>query len=431
MKKIIDFVTKYPVAITALLCLVFFFLPFKPKPFGDGQFHAGTQQLIEYILHGFNGSISIDKGFLTLFCYLIPYSVVYSFHSDKLFFLSGVIFSCIFICLSVHYLFKAFDLLKFSRKAKFLTLVLLCLFPVHIYYAMGIIGEAFGFFAVSAFVYFWIKITNSKTNSLSDFMFLGLSLVLLYGIKPTMIPFIIAFTAFLVLRKFDFRNKLIYLAAVAIIPLLIAIESKLDNSDFEFKNTVFRNQILWSRFELRDEPFNWLPQHGHDGFESNDYLNNLKKRRELDSICEANHYDKTKYYINWVKDDITNNPGLTLRQYSLKFFQAQSFIISPLMKSNKSNVVKFGIHGYINLINYILIIVGLLAMVKLFRTRNYKLFVPFLFFWGWSLIYVFAFHSEQRYMFPARPILLFLFAYWVSNSKFINDFFTRNKNVNS
>ena len=418
MKRIVDFVIKYPVVLNAILCLIFFFLPFKPKPFGDGQFHSGTLQLIEFILHGFQGNIAIDKGFLTLFCYLIPYSIVYTFHSDHLYFLSGVIFSCIFVCLSVHYLFKAFDLLQFSKKAKFFSIVLLCLFPVHIYYAMGIIGEAFGFFAVSVFVYFWVKISNSKDNSKHDFTYLGLSLVLLYGIKPTMIPFIFAFTCYLLIQKFVLRNKIIYLLTIAIIPLLISIERKLDNTGFEFKNMVFRNQILWSRYELRDEPFNWLPQHGHDGFESQDYLNNLKKRQELDSICEANHYDKTNYFIHWVKNDIVHNPLLTARQYALKFFQAQSFIISPLMKSNKSNLVKYGIHIYINLINYLLIIVGLLAMIKLFRTKNYKFFIPFLLFWGWSLVYVFVFHSEQRYMFPVRPILLFLFAFYICSFEF-------------
>ncbi len=415
MKKLIDFAVKHPVSITAIMCLIFYFLPFKPKPFGDGQFHEGTQQLIEFIINGFQGNIAIDKGFLTLFCYLIPYSIVYVFQDDNLFFFSGVIFSCFFVCYSIHLLFKAFEIMKFTKKAKFSALVLLCLFPIHIYYAMGIIGEAFAFFAASSFVYFWIKITHSENNSKLDFMFLGFSLVLLYGIKPTMIPFILLFTLYLLIGKNKTSNKVIFSAVIILIPVLIITEKKLDDSGFEFKNTVFRNQILWSRFELRDEPLNWLPQHGHDGFESKDYINNLKKRRELDSICEANNFDKTKYYINWVKNDIISNPFLTLRQYSLKFFQSQSFIISPLMKSNKSNLIKYGVHLYINLINYILIIVGLFSMYKVLKIKNYKLFIPFFMFWSWSLIYVFVFHSEQRYMFPVRPILIFLFCYYLSN----------------
>lgn len=417
MKRLIDFAVKNPVMITALLCVVFYFLPFKPKPFGDGQFHIGTQQLIDFFLNGFHGNINIDKGFLTLFCYLIPYAIVYAFRDNHLFFISGVVFNCLFICLSVFYLFKAFTILKFTDKAKFYVLVLMSLFPIHIYYAMGIIGEAFGFFASSLLIYFWAKHYAGIAQK-ADYFRLALSLVLLYGIKPNMLPFVFVMTLYVLVLKVPKVNKIYFAVGMALVPVFILVERSLDNSNFEFKNRVFRQQLLWSRFELRDEPFNWMPQHGQDKFASNDYRNNLKKRNELDSICIANNYDRTAYYVQWVKNDILSNPGLTLRQYSLKFFQAQSFIISPLMKSNKSKTIKYGIHIYINAINYILVLVGLLAMVRLFLRKEYQLFFPFLLFWGWGLLYVFVFHSEQRYMFPLRPVLLFLLAYWLTNYRF-------------
>lgn len=417
MKRLIDFAVKNPVMITALLCVVFYFLPFKPKPFGDGQFHIGTQQLIDFFLNGFHGNINIDKGFLTLFCYLIPYAIVYAFRDNHLFFISGVVFNCLFICLSVFYLFKAFTILQFTDKAKFYVLVLMSLFPIHIYYAMGIIGEAFGFFASSLLIYFWTKHYAGVAQK-ADYFRLALSLVLLYGIKPNMLPFVFVMTLYVLVLKVPKASKIYFAVGMALVPVFILVERSLDNSNFEFKNRVFRQQLLWSRFELRDEPFNWMPQHGQDKFASNDYRNNLKKRNELDSICIANNYDRTAYYVQWVKNDILSNPGLTLRQYSLKFFQAQSFIISPLMKSNKSKTIKYGIHIYINAINYILVLVGLLAMVRLFLRKEYQLFFPFLLFWGWGLLYVFVFHSEQRYMFPLRPVLLFLLAYWLTNYRF-------------
>ncbi len=103
---------------------------------------------------------------------------------------------------------------------------------------------------------------------------------------------------------------------------------------------------------------------------SSDYLNNLAKRAELDSICEANKLDKTAYYVNWVKDDIVQNPLLTIRQYGLKFFQSQSFIISPLIRSNKSNYVKYGVHIYINSINYVLIFFSIAAIVVFVETKE-------------------------------------------------------------
>lgn len=426
MKKTIDFVAKHPVFITALVCFVFYFLPFKPKPFGDGQFHNGTQELIQFILNGFQGNVHIDKGFLTLFCYLIPYSLVYYFHNDILFYFSSLLFSCVFVCYSIYLIFKALDILKLDVQVKFITLILLCVFPIHIYYAFGVIGEVFAFFAVSVFVFNWIKITKLKTNLSLPYACLALSLVLLYGVKPTMIPFIFAFTVYLLFLKIRFVNKIIFTLLIFLIPIFGMIEKKMDNSDFEFKNYVFRNHILWSRFELRDEPLNWLPQHGRDGFESSDYLNNLNKREELDSICNANNYDKTDYYMKWVINDIVENPGLTIRQYGLKFFQSQSFIISPLMKSDKSSFVKWGIHIYINSINFILILVSLWTMFLLLKIKEYQIFVPFFILWGWGLLYICLFHSEQRYMYPVRPILIILFAYGL-NQYFITK--KLNKNI--
>lgn len=415
MKRIIDFVAKHPVAITALMCFIFYFLPFKPKPFGDGEYHEGTIQLIQYVLNGFQGEVRVDKGLFSLFYYFIPYSLATFFHNDTVYYLFGIIFNSTIICLGIHYLFKSFDVLHFSDKSKFWTLVVLNLFPIHIYYVMGILAEAGSFFAVCTLVYLWVKITAEKSYKSIDFILLALAILMLTGFRPNLLPFVLLFLIFLLVIKINLQYKLIFATTlISAIALLSFAEKALNNSDGEFKKVVFRNQLLWSRFELRDEPFNWLPQHGEKDVASSDYLNNLAKRAELDSICDANKFDKTVYYINWVKDDIVHYPFLTIRQYVLKFFQSQSFIISPLIRSDKSDAIKYGVHIYINSINYILIYCSIMATVILIRKKKYLMIIPFLLLWGWSLIYVFVFHSEQRYMFPVRPVLVFLFAYYLN-----------------
>jgi hypothetical protein len=415
MKRIIDFVTKHPVAITALVCFGFYFLPFKPKPFGDGEYHEGTLQLIQYVLNGFQGDVRVDKGLFTLFYYFIPYAVVFYFKKQMLFYLSGVVFNSIMICFGVHYLFKSFEVLHFSNKSKFWTLMVLNLFPIHIYYAMGILAEAGSFFAVCLLVYLWIKITTKKLYTTIDFVLLAFTIATLIGFRPNLLPFAILFLIYLLVLKINLQYKLIFATTLILLMALLSFAEKaLSKSDGEFKKEVFRKQLLWSRFELRDEPFNWLPQHGEKDVASSDYLNNLAKRAELDSICDANKFDKTVYYINWVKDDIIHYPFLTIRQYGLKFFQSQSFIISPLIRSNKSSAIKYGVHFYINSINYILIYFSIMAIVVLIKAKKYQIIIPFLVLWGWSLIYVFVFHSEQRYMFPVRPVLVFLFAYYLN-----------------
>lgn len=415
MKRIVDFVSKHPAAITTITCFLFYFLPFKPKPFGDGEYHEGTIQLIQFVLNGFQGEVRVDKGLFTLFYYFIPYSLAFVFHNNAVYYLFGVIFNSLITCWAILYLFKSFDLLQFSKKSKFWVIVLLSLFPIHVYYAMGILAESGSFFSVCLMVYLWVKWITLKSGSKRDCFLLAFSVVMLIGFRPNLLPFAFLFLIYFLMLKINWQPRLVFAGSLGVmILLLITFEKHLNTTDGEFKKNEFRKQLVWSRFELRDEPFNWLPQHGSDGFQSSDYLHNLAKRKELDSICEDKKQDKTTYYIHWVANDIIHNPGLTLRQYSLKFFQSQSFIVSPLMKSNKSNWIKYGVHIYINSINYILIFFSIASLIILFRKKEYRIVAPFLLLWGWSLLYVFVFHSEQRYMFPVRPVLLFLFAYGIN-----------------
>lgn len=412
MNKIIKRISNYPVLITVISCTVFFFLPFKPKPFGDGEYHEGTINLIEFILNNFNGNVRVDKGLFTLFYYLLPYSLVYYFKSSALFYVAGAIFNCLATCIAVKYIFKTFDIIGFAAKTKFFIIALLSLFPIHIYYSYGVLAEPAAFLIVALLVYFWVKIVYYKAFSSKNLFILALLTVALIGVRPNLLPFSILFILLIAFVDINLKSKIIYISTLLCCAfLLFSAEKAINNTDGEFKKKIFRQQILWSRFELRDEPFNWLPQHGQDEFASDDYLNNLKKRAELDSIIETNNFDPTSYYLKYVLTDIVENPALTLRQYSLKFFQAQSFVITPLMKSKKSSIIKFGIHIFINSINLTLILSSIIGIYLLYKSNQLVLLMPLLLLWGWSILYILIFHSEQRYMFPSRPVLIFLSAF--------------------
>ena len=413
MIQLRSFLVRYPFLCTLLLGLLFYVLPFKPKPFGDGEYHEGTIQLLDYILAGFQGPIRVDKGLVTLLYYALPYSFVHSLHLASAYYLSGVVFNVLVTALAMHLLFKTFAQLQFSGSAQFWPLLFLCVFPIPLYYAMGILAEPAAFFAVAWFVYAWVFFVQ-KNNQSKMVVQLALSLVLLVGTRPNLLPFVAVFLLYFWTYSSAWQLKVKCTGIVFFVFLALHFfEGSVNSVSPDFKSTVFRNQLVWSRFELRDEPFNWLPQHGQDAFASKDYLNNLKKRQELDSICEAQQLDKTTYFIQWVKQDILSHPLLTLRQYFFKFFQSQSFVISPLMKSEKSPLLKWGIHIYINAVNYALLFGAIWGLWMLFKEKNYALFFPFLFLWGWSLLYVFVFHSEQRYLFPLRAVQFFLLAYTV------------------
>ena len=416
MKKLIQLITQYPTALTALLCFLFIFSPFKPKPFGDGEYHIGTIELINFICNGFQGTVRVDKGLLTLVYYTIPYSFAYVFHNELDYYFFGVLFNGVITCLAVKYLFLSFKTMGFSTKSKFTAIVILCVLPIPIYYSMGIWSEPASFFAVCIMIYLWVKIVIKKSDSIFDFIMLAFSVIMLIGVRPNLFLFGLFFLLYIIsFGKFKWLNKLVFMMFfVGIIGCLYFAEQALDPNFGKFKKEEFCRQLVRSRYELRDEPFNWLPQHSPQISYSSDYINYLSKIKEFDAICAINNLDKTTYYVKWAVKDILNNPVLTIKQYFLKFFQSQSFIISPLMKSDKSSFSKIGIHLYINAINWILIFFSISSIFIMIKEKKTALLVPFLFLWISALLYVFIFHSEQRYLFPIRPVLIFMFAYGIN-----------------
>jgi hypothetical protein len=400
-----------PLLATSVISVLFIFLPFKPKPFGDGEYHEGAKLLIQYVLNGFDGPIRIDKGLATVLYYTIPYSLVYFLKSETTFYYAGVVFNIITILIGTFYLLRTLYFLNISTSTVYLTTILLLVFPIHIYYSMGILAEPPAFALVSIFFYFWTRTTHWDSSPLKNYTLIGLIIGLLISIRPNLLPFAILFLIFSFFKIKKLKNYIITTFTFVITLISLGfIESRINTVSADFKEIVFRNQLVWSRFELRDEPFNWIPQHGINEYSSVDYLNNLEKRRELDSICETNNINKTSFFIKWTIKDIKENPLLTIRQYTLKFFQSQIFIISQLIRSNKNPMLKYGIHIAVNMVNLIVLILAVMGIIELFKKRNYGLLIPILLLWSWLFIYICIFHSEQRYMFPLRPLLFILAA---------------------
>ncbi|MCB9201605.1 MAG: hypothetical protein H6604_00960 [Flavobacteriales bacterium] len=394
--------------LSLLVCFIFYFLPFKPKTFGDGEYDEGARQLLDFFLNGFSGDVNVQKGILTVVYYAVPYSLVHYFKSEQLYYYSAIIFNVLVVSYAIKLLFKSFRILGLNTKTQFILLILTFAFPIQIYYAFGVASGSFIFFGSCLFVYALVLV-NLKPVSKSYFL-LALSIVIVMGVRPNLIPLSLLVVLYTVLFKHNLKHKILFILTFFILGGgIYTFEKKINIENKDFKEIIFRRQILWGRYELRDEPFNWVPQHGHKNkYKSIDYVNNLKKRRELDSICASDNLEPTKYYLNWVANDIIENPILTLRQYFLKFFQSQTFMISPLIQSNKSTTIKIIPHIYINVINYCIIFLAFCGIYRLYVDKKIYMLLCLASFWAWSILYVSVFHSEARYVFPTRPIILLL-----------------------
>jgi hypothetical protein len=412
MNRIYNFLSRNTGILTFLLCLVFYILPFKPKPFGDGEYHRGTLQLLDYISHGFTGQVEVSKGFFTLLYYAIPYSLTAWLGNQKILLLAGLLFNWLAVSYGVQRLLGALREAGLTPKLCAGVFVLMNLFPIHIYYSMGILSEAPAFLLVSLFVGWLYRVyqTPASESTWKPFLYCGIFLALFISVRPNFLPFVVPFFIVVLFRNWNWKQKGMLIGSV-FIPLTVffLIEKKLDNTDAEFKKFQLVKGFVWSRYELRDEPFNWLPQHGMDAYASLDYKNNLKKRVELLNYCKANNLDLQKHAFDWMWNDIKSHPGLFLRQTFLKYFQSQTFVVTPLMKSKKPALLKWGIHIYINVVNYILLFTVLYSLVIYFRNRSeLAVFVPLFLFYATAFITIFFLHSEQRYVFPTRPATLFM-----------------------
>lgn len=401
--------------LTFLLCILFYFLPFKPKPFGDGEYHQGTLQLLQFIRHGFSGEVEVTKGLFTLIYYLVPYSFASIFNTEKAYLLFGLVYNWIAVSAAVGVLFKLFREQGFSIRLQWFVFLLLNLFPIHVYYSMGILAETAAFLLSSLFVYFLVTIYHGKKDSYLHYIGLSLSLALFISVRPNFMPYALLFLPLVFFMKKPSTYRSIAAGVfVSAICLLVMSERKLDHTDAEFKKFQLVKGFVWSRYELRDEPFNWLPQHGMDAFASSDYKNNIKKRVELMQLCKEQHLDLQEYAFHWMINDIQQHPGLFLRQTILKYVQSQTFVVTPLMKSKKSSVLKWGVHIYINLLNYILLLSVFYSVWLWWKQKQaYSFFLPLLLFYATAFITIFFLHSEQRYVFPTRPEVLVMFAFGV------------------
>lgn len=399
--------------ITFLLCVLFYALPFKPKPYGDGEYHRGTLQLIDFIKNGFHGEVEVTKGLFTLLYYLIPYSFLQFFKSQKILWLGALVWNWLCVSWGVQLLFRSLRNLLVSDRILFGLFVLINLFPIHIYYSMGILSESAAFLLSSAFVYYLSELYHREVLPPTVPILLSVSLACFISVRPNFLPFAPLFLIAVPMMPVMLRMKgKIVLSFFMGLGMLVLLEKKMDHSDAEFKKFQLVKGFVWSRYELRNEPFNWLPQHGMDEYASEDYKNNLRKRVEIMQRCKEQHLDMQKEAFHWMMNDIKEHPGLFLHQCMLKYFQSQTFIITPLMKSHKSIWLKWGIHIYINLVNYLLLIGFFFSLWVYFkRKRNPKIFGLLFLFYATAFVTIFFLHSEQRYVFPTRPVLVYMMAY--------------------
>ncbi|QBN19883.1 hypothetical protein [Flavobacterium nackdongense] len=422
----IDFSTKRIdwaiVLISAMLMVFVVNLPFKANRFGDITFHEESRNLALFI----KGEVAADKVVITrapgpLLFYTPAYLLAPVDATDDQLWVYGVVCTVMILVVSLLLIFRI-GAIFFSKEVGLLTVLLFFGFPIHCYYALGILAEIPAFFSLTVGIYGWCIAFTEPQKKVGWFL-LTFGLWLLILNRPNTI--LILGVLVLVIGYSFFKNKLFYekygrnLGITFISVLILGVGT------FRIVNTIngtkvndsqeslFYSVALQGRFQFREEPADLRFWESDNRPDSKDYQNWIRCGRELDESISTTSLPFIEVYRNFILNDMVAHPLYTARQIVVRAFYGHINIISKVQPQQ----FKMGpFRGAVAFWSFILLInsINLLVLVgvSIFFIKERK-WIQYWIFWGiWIGLVVFhsIVYMEPRYIFPAKVALYIMSA---------------------
>lgn len=410
------------VLISSLMMIVILNLPFKAKPFGDFTFHQESKNLARFL----KGDVSYDKVTITrapgpIIFYTAPYFLASSKATDNQLWVYATVFTFLIITVSLLLIFRIGSNL-FSKEVGLLAVLLFFIFPIHCYYALGILAEIPAFFSLTVALYGW-SIVFLEPNRKKGWLFLTMGMWFLILNRPnTMLLFGLVFLilayAFFIKKDF-FRSygkklaltfSLVGLLSFAVLQLAKTITG---TKSGETQEGLFYFVAHQGRFQFREEPTDFRFWDNDVRADSKDYKNWGKSGRELGIIMTNTNRSYNEVYKEFLINDAIEHPFLFTRQFFVKCFYGHVYFINSVRPKNFQLGPIHGVMGYwlvILLINCVNLLLIFGACVFLLKQKN---LIQYWMFWG-VIISLLIFHGltymEPRYMFPSRVALYIMSA---------------------
>ena len=415
---------------TLCIFITLVYAPLKPKKMGDGNFHVETKKLVTVLLgDGDWNNFRITKAPGPNLYYAIPYALKGTSGEDHAYWLAGIVWNLIFMILAVL-LVKRIGSQLFGPKAGIFAGVLMLLFPVHIYYAMGINGESMVYISFILLLYGGIKWTNEGEQALKSrgwwyFLLGSISLILARLNFVVVVPLLILFLLARVKVKnpgYLRRGLLIYCFFIVVfaVALRITLDHLPGNKGHHYHDNYSAYVLHLGRFQFREEPWDWRFWQSELRSGSQDYIQWMENEKTLNEKIEAEGRLYSKVYHEWVIDDYISYPLMTLKQFLVKAIYGNIFIVNSLQPDNfnigpiKGKTGYFVFHAIVNVVN-LFIIIGFLGFIwtrkNVLLNTYWLILILFLSFIGfYAMTYM-----EPRYMFPVRVIyILTASEFWLS-----------------
>lgn len=411
------------ILISAIMMAVVLSLPFKAKPFGDDySFHAQSKALAAYIKgEGSYDKVTLTKAVGPVVFYTPAYLLAPSNPTDNQLWVNAIIATFIISTISLLLVFRIGSNL-FSKEVGLLAVLLFFIFPIHVYYSLGILAEVPALFSLTLALYGWsIVVLNPNKKKGWIILVLGLWFLILNRPNTMLILFlgliILSYTFFMKKEFFKMYGKklVVSFGIVGVLSFGVLQIAKFvtGTKSNESQEGLFYFVAHMGRFQFRDEPTDFRYWDNDTRADCKDYQNWGKSGGELDAIMTKSNRNYIEVYKEFLINDAFEHPFLFTRQFFVKCFYGHVYFINSVKPADfhlgpiRGPIAYWFVVLIINCVN-LLVIFG--AFIFLFKEKN---LINYWLFWA-VIVSLLVFHGltymEPRYMFPSRVALYLMSA---------------------
>lgn len=413
-----------------------FFIPFKPKFYGDQVFHEEAKVFAQFIL----GNVSSDQLKITrapgpVLFYAIPYSVAHSLN-DAFLWKWGFVFNLLSLLLATYFIYQSLCLIL-GKVYLGLFVSVSFIVPVQLYYALSIAAETMAFLGCAMFLYGTVRVIQQEVKK-QDYLFFSLGIFLLVAARPNSLILLAFIPLFIIIQYFQNKRQIgftkpiliAYLASVVLVIGLSFFTKQLPSGQVE---STQENLLLYvshhGRFQFRDETWDWRFWDDATRVNSLDYSNWLHSSDSLQLALSSGNSTFNEVYGQWIVSDILTHPLLFTKQILIRILSGNYLSIGSVNPSQftilgfSGPIAYYTVHGIINGINLTIIFLGAIGFLQLLRSN--KLYIYLVLPYIALLLFHCLIYMEQRYLFPARPIILFFAIYQIHQLIFFRNGLSR------
>jgi hypothetical protein len=410
------------------ICLVLSFIgmaiysPIKPKAYGDNIFNVEAKIIANHIKGvDLERNIKFDHSVIPTLFYVIPALLSNQNYESSTYFVLTLTWNLLSFLLAIWLYIKAFKLTdNFSR---LLLLLMLIIIPYFIYYHLTFSSEAISFLLIAAITFLVTK--HQENNRLTNVIFIGLLFGILIANRPNFILFVpISIVAVLYFKMWQH----IFIPVIAVLVFFLFTQIyKLGNAETNKDKSVFLlEQIHSGMFFMRSEFTDWSFFNNEYRERSIDYTEYMASKQNIYNSID-NATNPRDAYIEEIIAQIKLKPLASIIHPLKKFIHGNSIHVGSKLPGKldraylNTNYKTFAINIFLNLLNWSVIVIGILFILQLFKENELMGILLISIIIAFNLFNMLS-ASEQRYLFPTKIIYIILTIKFVMRYFKINSF---------